>query len=61
MTIADRIRSLTGFFRRDHIYVLLGTAALAAFSYVLTRFMPTRSSFLGVGVGVMVCQVVLGA
>lgn len=61
MTIADRIRSLTGFFRRDHIYVLLGTAALAAFSYVLTRFMPTRSSFLGAGVGVIVCQAVLGA
>ena len=61
MTIAEKARALAGFFRRDHVYLFLGTAALCALSYLLTRFMPTRSSFLGAGAAVNVCQAVLGA
>lgn len=61
MTIASIGRRAASFVRRDHTYVLLGTAALSAMCYLLTRFMPTVSSFLGAGPTVNVCQVVLGA
>lgn len=61
MTIASIGRRVASFARRDHTYVLLGTAALCAVSYVLTRYMPTASSFLGAGPAVNACQVLLGA
>lgn len=61
MTIANLGRSAASFARRDHIYVVLGTAALCALSYLLTRFMPTASSFIGAGPAVNALQVVLGA
>ena len=52
---------LARFVRDEHRYVILGTAAVAAIAYWLTRYMPTRSSFIGAGVAVNAFQVVLGA
>lgn len=61
MTIVQTARSFISFFRRDHMYLFLGTAALCALSYLLSCYMPTRSSFLGAGWAVWVCQAALGA
>lgn len=61
MTIVEAGQRTVSFFRRDHTYVFLGTSALAAVCYLLTRFVPTLSSFLGAGAPLIACQGLLGA